>query len=95
MSNCNSIQLNYLRSIPLSHVNVGPSYPIYSKKIPIKTFGGKINLNSNNLEFNKDRNHEPKNNLNKMVLSNRIFNKINLSQVNNMSSKKFNYLSNK
>jgi uncharacterized protein YegL len=91
MSNCNSIQLNYLRSIPLSHVNAGPSYPIYTKKIPNKTFGGKIDLNFNNLvnNTNRNKNQEPKNNLNKNIFSNRLFNSINLSQVNHISSKKF------
>ena len=93
MSNCNSIQLNYLRSIPPKNVNVniGPSYPIYTKKIPNKTFGGKIDLNFNNLvnNTNRNKNQEPKNNLNKNIFSNRLFNSINLSQVNHISSKKF------
>jgi hypothetical protein len=91
MSNCNSIQLNYLRSIPFKSANVGPSYPINSNKIPIKTFGGKIDLNSKNLVINTNRskNQEPTNNLNKNIFSNRLFNSINLSQANLIASKKF------
>jgi hypothetical protein len=91
MSNCNSIQLNYLRSIPFKSANAGPSYPINSNKIPIKTFGGKIDLNSKNLVINTNRskNQEPTNNLNKNIFSNRLFNSINLSQANLIASKKF------
>jgi len=90
MSNCNSIQLNYLRSIPPSKVNMTPSYPIIYQKKPINTYGGKINLNSKNFIMNKYRNQEPKNNnLNNNIFSNRLFNKINLAQVSHISSKKF------
>ena len=94
MMNCNSIQLNYLRSIPLknANVNMGPSQPIYSKKIiPNKAFGGKIDLNTRGMVINTNsyKNQEPKNNLNKNVFSNRLLNSINLSKVNHISSKKF------
>ena len=54
MSNCNSIQLNYLRSIPISNANIGCSLPVKPNRYPIEKLEPILfNINSNNNKIYK------------------------------------------
>ena len=68
MINCNSIQLNFLRSIPSNNANIGHSYPITFNKKDMAIFGPKLDFNSkklNNKLINQNEiNQNQKDNLN-------------------------------
>ena len=89
MNNCNSIQLNFLRSIPSNNANIGHSYPINSNKIDMALFRPKLDFNSKNLNskfINKnEKNKNEKDNLKifmNAISSNRRQNKNISSKVN-------------
>ena len=67
MNNCNSIQLNFLRSIPSNNANIGHSYPINFNNNNMAIFGPKFDFNSKNLNSKlinlNEKNKKPKDNL--------------------------------
>ena len=89
MNNCNSIQLSYLRSIPLINENVGSSFPVKSNRYPIEKLGPILfkfsSNNFNNKIFQSVKYKEQKDNinnfLNKALLRNKQFNSLKLPKI--------------
>jgi len=87
-TNCNSITLNYLRSIPLNNAIVSSSYPVKSNRYPLPKLEPIFNFNSLNFKHkiyrsvkNKELKNNKKNYLNDFFLSKNKINNLNLPKI--------------